>query len=103
MTASNVWDWIDNFKYQILTLQNQKAADEKINIFQQILFLRLSYNSNDVSIRYNKSDTLPYDELGIVSSDQIAILHRASSEKHLTLYSRVNSTLRRWHAFWDNS
>ena len=24
-----VWAWIDNFKYQILALQNQKVADEK--------------------------------------------------------------------------
>ena len=28
IAASNVWPWIDNFKYQILTLQNQKIADE---------------------------------------------------------------------------
>ena len=29
MTASNVWAWIDDFKYQVLTLQNQKVAEEK--------------------------------------------------------------------------
>ena len=29
MAASNVWAWIDNFKYEIFTHQNQKVADEK--------------------------------------------------------------------------
>ena len=29
MAAFNFWAWIDSFKYQILTLQNQKVANEK--------------------------------------------------------------------------
>ena len=40
ITAFNVWAWIDNFKYQILTLQNQRVADEKLKHFQQVWFLR---------------------------------------------------------------
>ena len=33
MTASNVWDWIEDFKDQILRIQNQKVADEKWKYF----------------------------------------------------------------------
>ena len=29
IAASNVWSWIDSFKYQILALQNRKVVDEK--------------------------------------------------------------------------
>ena len=29
MTGFNIWAWIENFKYQVLTLQNQKVANEK--------------------------------------------------------------------------
>ena len=29
MAAFNFWAWIDSFKYQVLTLQNQKVANEK--------------------------------------------------------------------------
>ena len=29
LILDNVWTWIDNFKYQILTLLNQKVTDEK--------------------------------------------------------------------------
>ena len=33
MTGSNVCAGIDNFKYQIVTLQNQKVVDEKQKYF----------------------------------------------------------------------
>ena len=35
---ANVWAWIDNLKYQMLTLQSQKVAEKKQNnrnIFRQ--------------------------------------------------------------------
>ena len=32
-TFFNVWAWVDSFKYQIVTLQNQKVADEEQKFF----------------------------------------------------------------------
>ena len=61
ITASNARTWIDNFKYQILILQNQKLAHH-----------------------------FSYDVWRAVSSVQVAILHKTSSgeQKEMEVESR---------------
>ena len=78
MTNSNVGAWTDNFKYQILTLQNQKVADEKCKYFPTNLIFKINYNSKAISACYDRSDALSYVELRIALSSQISILHRTS-------------------------
>ena len=68
---------MDNFKYQILTLQNQNIADEEKKYFSKILIfkIKLQFIVNLILLPHG----LSYDELRAVSSAQIAILHRIST------------------------
>ena len=50
------------------------------NIFQKFWILRLNYN---LQTCYNKSVGFSHDELRAVTSVQIVILHRTSSERQL--------------------
>ena len=56
MEAFNVSAWIDNFKYQFLTLKNQKVADKNRNFFLQCWFIISNCNSKSISACYNKLD-----------------------------------------------
>ena len=71
------------------------------NIFQKFLFVK----SKPVSTCWDESDDLSRDELKMVSSAQIALLHRTSSgtklkqekkgmdQDRILTYFRVNGTL----------
>ena len=84
ITACNVWAWKDNFKYQILTLQSQKVADEKYKFFPTIFICKIKLQLKSyLSLLRKKSYALPHDDLRAVSSAQIIILQRTSSGRKL--------------------
>ena len=82
ITAFNVGAWINNFKYQILKLQNQKVVKNR-NIFQSCSFVRSNYNSKAISSCCGKPHPCSNDGLRAVSSAQVVILHRTSSGRQL--------------------
>ena len=61
----------------------QKYLMESRIIFLQFELVRSSYNLKQISSCYDRSDALSYDELRVVSSPQIVILHRTSSGRQL--------------------
>ena len=111
ITASNDWVWIDNFKYQVLTIQNQKVvAEEFPNKFK---FFRTNYNSKAISTCYGRPDTFSHVVMRTVSSAQIAVLQRILSgrqlmqkemnEDRILIFSRGNGANRRSIVLWKNS
>ena len=72
-------------KYQVLTQENQKVAEEK-KYFQKkklIFKTKLQFLNYKISTCCNKSDGLSHDELKAVSSAQIVILRRTLSGRQL--------------------
>ena len=75
--TSNVWAWIDNFKFQILTFPNQKVADKKWKYFSPVLIFEIKF-----STYCDNSDTSSYDELKVELSPD-SNLHRKLSGRQL--------------------
>ena len=72
-----------NVKYQMLTLQNQKAADKKYKYFSKNFIYKTKLQLQFISVCFDKSNRLPHDGLRAISSVKIKILLRTSSGRQL--------------------